>query len=233
MATDGDEPLDNVVWRALTSHQAPIAQGDGRARRYPPELSVFAAIESADERAWADLATIVGPGGVAVLFRPELPSPPRGWRELQRGRGNQFVAHELAPAGHVGPELTPLGPGDAEAMLALATLTKPGPFVLRTSELGRFVGVVEQGRLVAMAGERFHLTGYTEISAVCTHPDARGRGLAAYLTHHVANLIVARGETPMLHVAEGNDDARRVYERLGFTLRTPVEFAALKLEEVR
>ncbi len=105
-------------------------------------------------------------------------------------------------------------------MLALAAATEPGPFATRTHELGRFIGVRVDGNLVAMAGERFVLPGMTEVSAVCTDPAYRGRGWAAALTAEVARGIIARGETPFLHVVESNTTARAVYERIGFADRT-------------
>jgi ribosomal protein S18 acetylase RimI-like enzyme len=223
-----EDVLDNVVWHSLRSRHGALAEGTGRARRYPPEVSVFGAVDTLDDGGWAALTDLVGPGGSTVLFRREIGEPPAGWRVRLRGGGNQFVAWSLPGLNADGaPAVVDLGPEHAEQMLALATLTRPGPFALRTSELGRFVGVFERGELVAMAGERFQPTGYTEVSAVCTHPDARGRGLAALLTHRVSARIRERGDTPFLHVAEGNDGARRVYERLGFTLRTPVAFAAV------
>jgi len=224
--------LDNAVWHALAGPHGHLAEGVGRARRYPPELSVFGAVDVLDPDGWAALGNLLGPGGSTVLFRPQVGGLPPGWRALAQGRGNQFVAWSLvAPEADGAPEIVDLGPADAERMRALATLTRPGPFALRTSELGHFVGVVEGGELVAMAGERLQPDGFTEISAVCTHPSARGRGLAAILTHHVATQIQARGAVPFLHVAEANDGARRVYERLGFTFRTSVEFVAVTPEE--
>jgi ribosomal protein S18 acetylase RimI-like enzyme len=227
-----EDVLDNAVWHALRTRHEPLAEGTGRARRYVPALSVFGGVDTLDTDGWAALAELVGPGGTTVLFRPALPAVPAGWRERARGTGNQFVAWSLADLdGDDAPPIVELGPADAEAMLALATLTRPGPFALRTPELGHFVGVFDDGELVAMAGERLQPEGYTEVSAVCTHPASRGRGLAALLTDHVATQIRARGDTPFLHVAEGNDGARRVYERLGFTLRTPVEFVAVTYEE--
>jgi ribosomal protein S18 acetylase RimI-like enzyme len=220
--------LDNAVWHALSTCHAPIAEVVGAARRYPPDVSVFGAIDGFNTDSWASLRQLVEPGGSTVLFRREIGEVPPGWRVLLEGTGNQFVAPALAPVeGSDPPPIVALGPEHAEQMVALAALTRPGPFGARTYELGQFAGVIEDGRLIAMAGERFHLAGYTEISAVCTDPDARGRRLAAHLTHHVAARIQERGETPFLHVAEGNDGARRVYERLGFTLRTAVRFAAI------
>jgi GNAT superfamily N-acetyltransferase len=232
VAPDPDDVLDNAVWHALSTRHEALAEGRGRARRYPAELSVFGAVDTLDDGGWAALADLVGPGGGTVLFRREVPALPPGWRAALRGVGNQFVAWSLPDIDGAGaPPIVDLGPDDAERMLALATLTRPGPYALRTSELGHFVGVYEDGELVAMAGERLQLLGYTEVSAVCTHPDARGRGLAALLTHRVGTNIRARGDIPFLHVAEGNDGARRVYERLGFSLRTPVQFVAVVHEE--
>ena len=232
MSSDPDRVLDNAVWHALSSGHAALAEGTGRARRYPADVSIFGATDGLGDDDWAALADLVGPGGTTVLFRREIGPVPAGWRIDLHGQGNQFVASSLAdldPA--AAPPIVSLGPDDAERMLALARLTRPGPFALRTHELGHFYGCYDDGELVAMAGERFQLDGYTEVSAVCTHPAARGRGLAAYLTHHVATQIQSRGAVPFLHVAADNHAARRVYERLGFTLRTPVEFVAVTLEE--
>src|SRR5215831_9216945 len=108
-------------------------------------------------------------------------------------------------------------------MLALTALTKPGPFQRRTVELGRYVGVEMDGKLVAMAGERLGVPGGTEISAVCTHPDYRGRGLAALVCRRVAAAIRERDETAFLHVAADNHGTRELYERLGFQTRTMIE----------
>ena len=123
-----------------------------------------------------------------------------------------------------------LGEGDAAEMLALATLTQPGPFRARTHELSQFWGVRgDDGRLLAMAGERLKLDGMSEVSGVCTHPDARGRGLARMLSAHVASEIVRRGEAPFLHAYAGNAAAIRLYEALGFELRREVEAVVVGL----
>ncbi|MDF2368478.1 GNAT family N-acetyltransferase, partial [Sneathiella sp.] len=117
---------------------------------------------------------------------------------------------------------------DAEDMFALATLTKPGPYLKDTRLLGTFFGVKEDGKLIAMAGERFKHPGYSEISGVCTHPDHLGRGLAHALCVHVAEQILARGETPYLQVFATNTRAIRVYEDLGFATRTKVNAVMLE-----
>ena len=138
----------------------------------------------------------------------------------------QLVLDRLAAVPATAP-IVELGPADASEMVALAKLTEPGPFEARTPELGGFVGVRVDGRLVAMAGERMKPEGFTEVSGVCTHPDHRGHGYAAMLSAVVADRIVARGETPFLHAFASNRAAVALYERLGFVLRAPVEVLAL------
>jgi ribosomal protein S18 acetylase RimI-like enzyme len=225
-----DHPLDNAVWWALSSEHASLAEVHGRARRYPTDMCVFAGIDVLDDAGWADLAALVGPSTGLALFRSAIPEPPVGWTVHHRGHGDQMTvtAAALAPSvTTVGePMLRRLTIDDVGEALALVELTRPGPFEERTLEMGRYWGHLDDhDRLLAMAGERLHVTGHTEISAVCTHPDARGRGLAAALTRRVALAILDRGETPFLHVASGNDSARRLYERLGFHRRRTVEFA--------
>jgi predicted GNAT family acetyltransferase len=140
----------------------------------------------------------------------------------------------LQPVNHVpdpltrGETLRPLTTQDVPAMVALAELTEPGPFRERTIELGAFYGIFENGRLLAMAGERTHLPDFVEVSAVCTHPDARGRGYARKLIATVMDEIHQRGKTPFLHSFADNDSAIRVYESLGFTERRTFELAVLK-----
>jgi ribosomal protein S18 acetylase RimI-like enzyme len=216
--------LDNAVWHALTTRQQGFAEVTAAARRYHPDVSVFAAMEEPDDDAWRDLAKLVGAGGFAVLFRAELPRPPEGWTSAGGGVGHQMVLGELASVD--APDARRLGPDDVGEMLALVELTRPGPFCVRTLELGTYYGVFDGSVLVAMAGERLSLPGYMEISAVCTHPDHRGRGLAAGLTALVARGIEARGDQAFLHHAAENEPARRIYESLGFEFRREVGFAA-------
>jgi predicted GNAT family acetyltransferase len=189
-------------------------------------VSAFSAVDQLDDEAWNDLAALAGPGGAVLLARADAFEPPPGWRTRMSVRGHQMVAPHVATADGEAP-VRPLTTADVPAMLALIDLARPGPFEARTVELGRYVGVFDGDELLAMAGERMRFPGWTEISAVATHPAARRRGLGALLTHRVALGIVERGDTPFLHVADGNDDAIRVYERLGFTTRRLMSFQVL------
>jgi ribosomal protein S18 acetylase RimI-like enzyme len=170
----------------------------------------------------------VGEGGHTALFRRDI-RPPEGWATEMRLRVVQMVAGpelDATKLGEVEPE--PLGPDDVDEMLALVAATEPGPFERRTIELGPYLGVRAGGRLVAMAGERFRCAGYTEVSAVCTDPEYRGRGLASLLTRAVVAGIRARGEEAFLHTLDRNVTAIRVYESLGFTTRTTCEVAVVR-----
>jgi len=129
---------------------------------------------------------------------------------------------EVDPAPMAEFDFIDLTDDDAPQMLALAQLTKPGPFFSRTHQLGDFVGVKIDGRLAAMAGERMKPEGFTEVSGVCVHPDFRGRGYAAALTQVVSARIRARGETAFLHAYAHNTPAITLYERLGYVLRRNV-----------
>lgn len=228
--TTAEDRLDNPVWWALSTVQAAFAEGVGAARRYRPEVSVFAALERLDGDAWATLAGLAPPATVFVLARAEAVVPPPGWTVEMSGVGHQMRADRLeAPPRPDRPvAVRDLTADDLAAVLELIELARPGPFTAGTIQLGSYVGVVEDGRLLAMAGERLHLPGFTEVSAVATHPEARRRGLAATVTHHVARAIRQRGETPILHVADGNVGAQRVYERLGFRERRTMSFMAVR-----
>jgi uncharacterized NAD(P)/FAD-binding protein YdhS/GNAT superfamily N-acetyltransferase len=221
-----NDPLDNPAWHALTSHHADFSDGHGRARRYREGVSVFSAVDRFDEESWNDLATLHGPGRGLVVFGPHVPDPPGGWTSLRRMLAHQMVAGELAPAALA--DIRPLTDADVPQMIALVELAQPGPFLPRTIDLGSYFGVFVGDQLVAMAGERVRLRGHTEVSAVATHPDHRGRGLGGALTRHVAAGIAARGEVAFLHVVETNENARRVYERLGFTTRTMIDFVIFR-----
>lgn len=213
-------PLDRPVWTALTGRQAEFAAGDARAARYRPEINILAAAADDSPQALAALAALVPPGGkIATVEAAETPVPP-GLTVAKQAMLAQMVAER--PASPEPLDYLDLSDADAPEMLALATLTEPGPFVEATHRLGAFIGVRVDGELVAMAGERMRAPGLTEVSAVCTHPDWRGRGYAGKLMRVVMARIIARGETPFLHSYATNAGAIALYEKLGFRLRREV-----------
>jgi len=225
-APDREALLDNVVWHALRGPLAHCADASStpRAVRFDPEINLFTAVERTDEAGWAALGEMVGRGGFVALFRDVVPAPPAGWQEHYRAPCHQMVARDLVERPRI--DWVELGPDDAPEMLALAQLTEPGPFFIRTREQGRYIGVRRGGRLVAMAGERFRVPGFTEVSAVCTHPETRGEGLGGALTLEIAWGIRARGDEAFLHLLATNETAHRLYLNLGFVDRRQTSVVA-------
>ena len=219
--------LDRPIWQALTTRHAALAEGDGPARRYDPAIAPFAATADDSEESRAALARLARPGDSQLVLMADRAAPPPGFEVVMAAPVVRMVATE-APGALFGPPIEPLGWDDAAAMLDLALLTKPGPFSLQALRLGDFWGVKEDGRLIAMAGERMKLTGYTELSGVATHPEHRGRGLARMLSIHVGRTILARGDRPFLHAYASNAAAIALYESIGFRLRTTEHVAMLR-----
>lgn len=215
-------PLDNPVWSALSGRQALLAIGVGGARRYHPAYGVFASVADRSEASLKGLGALIAAHGDVAFLEAEPPTEAPGVAVASQDVGVQMVATTLTAGSAADVEIAPLSERDGPEMLALATLTQPGPFFARTHLMGDFFGVRLGGRLVAMAGERMKPEGATEVSGVCTHPDHRGRGYAAALTRMLAGRIVDRGETPFLHAYANNRGAIALYESLGFSVRREV-----------
>jgi ribosomal protein S18 acetylase RimI-like enzyme len=217
--------LDRPIWHALNTSHAHFAEGDGRARRYPPSIIPFAQAESDEPESLAALLGLAGPGEELFIAQATPVVLPHGLTAILEAPGVQMIADSVLPKID-DPRIEKLGDTDAAEMLALALLTKPGPFTLRAQALGDFWGVKENGRLIAMAGVRFRHPGLQEISGVCTHPDVRGRGLGRLMMEYMCGRIFARGEQPYLHTFASNTGAVALYEKLGFRLRIPMNVTA-------
>jgi len=209
--------LDNPVYAALCGPHARFAQVRGRVRRYQHDVAPFLGMPSPPlAQDWLDAAELIAPGSyVAVrLLGAELPT---GWRKVDEFDLAQMIGERVTAVDC--EEAVALGAADVSEMLELVAETEPGPFLARTVELGAYLGIRCDGVLVAMAGERFHLDGWTEISAVCTKPDYRGRGLASQLIGALAVGMQRRSQRVFLHVLKTNTGAIGLYEELGFRVR--------------
>jgi predicted GNAT family acetyltransferase len=224
-------PLDNVVWKALTTRQSEFAESFDQARRFMPEVASIAAFLEPTARGYESLAGLVSTGGTIALALESPYQARPGW-SLIAGVPMPQMVHEAVSAPRSGSrsdlEIIELGAADAPEMLELTALTKPGPFSKRTHELGTYLGIRHEGKLIAMAGERLRVPGYTEVSAVCTHPEHSGRGYARILMTEVMQRILSREETPFLHVREDNVRAIELYERLGYRRRVLSHLAVLR-----
>ena len=239
------QPLDRPVWSTLMTYHAPLSTGNELARRFLPDVNLFMSARDDSTEAVAALTSLVEPGQLAYILQvPPIVVPP-GFERVKEAKGVQMVVTALDSAearragvgsaartpgrlGSLDAEIVTLTERDAPEMLALATLTEPGPFLARTQVMGHFRGVRIEGRLAAMAGERMRFPGYTEVSAVCTHPDFRGLGLARRLSAAVVEGIQARGERAFLHAWKTNHAAISLYERLGFEIRAEVNATVLR-----
>nr|WP_179042881.1 GNAT family N-acetyltransferase [Sphingobium lactosutens] len=210
-------PLDHPVWHALQSGWSALAQGGDQAMRLDPRYGPFAA--TAEGNGAALHALVPQDGELWLVGRDAEIAPSPALHVARTALLAQMVAPRPAPASGPAPDWHPLGEEDAVAMQELALLTRPGPFRQLTHRLGRFIGVREGGQLVAMAGERMRMPGYTEVSGVCTHPDWRGRGLAGTLMRIVMQAMLERGETPFLHAYAAHDKTIALYRTLGFEVR--------------
>lgn len=225
--------LDNPIWNALTTDHSALALGVGLARRYPPEIGPLSGVSEETDEAFAALRGLTASDGGAAMFLQVPVEGLEGWSVsiFHSDTLNQMVweGGELATSGPLQGEVMQreLSAVDVPAMVQLARLTEPGPFDVRTHELGRFFGIFASEKLLAMAGQRLHVPGFAEVSAVCTHPDARGRGYARRLMLEVMAAMVKRGETPFLHVLPENP-AICMYEGLGFRRRRSFHLRVLK-----
>lgn len=217
---------ERPVLAALGGPLAGFGRSRGRAALFDDDVTPFAGIGADPGPAdWADLAALLGPRGTAVLTGPREPLP-GGWEAILPMDGVQMDGGELET--RPDPDAVVLGDADRDAMRGLVERTRPGPWKARTGELGLYLGLRHGDALVSMAGERMRGPGWTEISAVCTDPSARGRGYAERLVRAVAHGIVARGDRPMLHASAANEHALRQYRRWGFTFSRSMCFDLIR-----
>jgi predicted GNAT family acetyltransferase len=221
--------LDRPIWSALSTRHAHLAEGRGGALRYSPSVSLFAATADETPESLASLAALTVPGDSQYLVQADEIVLPDGFSEVVRARAVQMLAER--PIEIIDdPRIERLGEADAQEMLDLALLTKPGPFTLKSQALGSFWGIKEGGRLLAMAGERLRQPSMTELSGVAVQPDQQGKGFGRLLSVYVAGQIAGRGEQAYLHAYATNTKAIALYESIGFRLRTELNVVATKRE---
>jgi ribosomal protein S18 acetylase RimI-like enzyme len=224
-------PLDNVIWQALTTRQANFAESFLDARRFLRDVTSLGAFQYPTDQGYESLAGLLGVGGTVALFLEKPYEPRPGWNLVADAPLLQMVCDDgafVSSERDSASALVELTSADSPEMVDLAALTKPGPFGTRTHELGTYLGIRHEGKLVAMSGERLKVPGYTEVSAVCTHPEHTGRGYAGTLMREVMRRIRQRGEVPFLHVRQDNVRAIALYKRLGIAERAVLYLAVIK-----
>jgi GNAT superfamily N-acetyltransferase len=220
--------LDNPIWHALHGRHRGLAGSLESVRWYPPAIAPFVAVSAAD--VVPDLATAAARGlGAPAYFLGVLPeSLPGGWRYVARSQVLQLMP-PAAPSNDDGSrECVTLTGADLDGMQGLAQVAFPDFFRARTNELGEYLGIFDGGKLIAMASERMALTQFQEISGVRTHPDHVGRGHVRRLTQALLERHRRRGVNSFLHVNENNTAGRRLYESMGFTVRSALPMGKIE-----
>jgi ribosomal protein S18 acetylase RimI-like enzyme len=222
--------LQNPVYHALLSGDKHLSFGTENVRYFDAEVSPYAGFPEDYLNGFADLYELL-PAGRRILYAKPIPiDQPKGWQIQHEIEGLQFVYEGSKLIEGDFSHIVPLTKEHVDEMIELVRLTKPGPFDKRTIEFGFYFGIFNNDQLVAMTGQRLHVGNYTELSAVCTHPDHLGKGYASALMQHQLQLIIEHGQQPFLHVRNDNERAIAVYERLGFVVSRPMYFYFMKRE---
>jgi ribosomal protein S18 acetylase RimI-like enzyme len=221
--------LHNPVYNALLNGDKHLSFGTEQVKYFDEQVSPFAGFHQDYKNGFADLYEQLPTGRKILYAIPAFISQPKGWQIQHEIKGLQFV-YEGNEIKSEFPNVKPLTEMHVEEMMQLVKLTKPGPFGLRTIDFGSYYGIFENDKLVAMTGQRLHIENYTEISAVCSHPNHSGKGYATILLQHQLQIILQKAEQPFLHVREDNERAIDLYQRLGFTVSRPMNFYFMKKE---
>ncbi len=220
--------LQNPVFNALLTGDKQLSHGTERVKYFDAEVSPYAGFAEEYEHGFEELYELL-PAGRRILYAKQtVIQPPQGWQLQHEIEGLQFVYAGSKTTEADFSNIVPLTTAHVDAMMELVKLTKPGPFNQRTIEFGSYFGIFENQQLVAVTGQRLHVENYTEISAVCTHPQHTGKGYAAALMQHQMQIILNEGQQPFLHVRANNERAVNLYQRLGFTVSRPMYFYFMK-----
>lgn len=220
--------LDNPAWNALISGNSKMATGNDHIKIFEEEVGAFTGFENINEDSLHELFEMVTPNRIVVIPTINKLSIPTEWEYLHTTNAFQMVFEGEKPARDFNKNITPLTKENVPEMIELTQLTEPGPFLERTIEFGNYKGIFIDGKLVSMAGWRMQPFEYVEISAVCTHPGFTGKGLGTALMKDQIISILDRGKTPFLHVRHDNENAINIYKRLGFTVRSHMNFYVLQ-----
>ncbi|MDA9555072.1 GNAT family N-acetyltransferase [Pelobium sp.] len=216
--------LDNPIYNALKTRHVTLAEGESNTKYYQRDMASFAGMENYSSSDLLKLYELLPDNGVFIVFYPEQLAIPSPWKIVREIDMFQFVyEQEDVPPSQMDVVLTDLNHNHVEEMTALVELTKPGPFISKTIDFGNYTGVFNNERLAAMAGHRFHPEGYIEVSAVCTHPDFLGKGYAYAIIREQIKRIKEKSQIPFLHVRQDNEGAIKLYQKIGFNIRTKMQ----------
>jgi predicted GNAT family acetyltransferase len=226
--------LDSIIWQALSTNQSHMSVGDDFAKRFHPEISLLAAIREPTVECLTHLRSLLSEeDNVRLLTIEKIPDQLGFFDSISHYQVYQMIrpfSNETTCIGDVedvGVDIQPLTEEDTTEMMALTNVTQPGPFSIRTREMGTFLGIKINGTLAAMAGERLHASSWREVSGVCTDPSHRGKGYAKILIKKILDLHSSRKQNSFLHVLVDNSAGVKLYESLGFEKRAILNYYIL------
>lgn len=211
--------LDNPVWNALTSGNSNLANGNNDIKYFSPSVSPFVGFPELNLINWALLDSELTTQRPVAIFADTNVKISHSWQLMKRIDVLQMVYNRSIDFPPFDSKITALKEEDVAQMLELTAMTHPGPFYQHTNRFGFYRGIFDNHRLVAMAGQRMHVAGYTEISAVCTHPDYQGRGYAGELIADQIARMTHAGNIPFLHVVADHKETIHLYQKSGFEER--------------
>ncbi len=212
-------PLDNPIWNAVNTGSQTLSFGTDRVRLIDRDMGFFAGMPKYESENLDDLYDFLESGQRVILFPPGQLALDEKWAVHNDHELLQMVCERDFSQIEPNPQIHPLHESHIPEMLALTQLTKPGPFLSKTIEFGDYFGCFSNGKLVSMAGSRLSPSPYTEVSAVCTHPDFAGQGISRKVMPFVLQRIQQRGSIPFLHLYPENFPAYKLYSNLGFVSR--------------
>jgi len=214
-----------MIWNAITTGNNDIAVIKGDIGCYLPDIAPFAAMKDFNDVNLKKLYEFIPANRrVAISSLNKMDHDEGRWKLLQSMDVTQMVYdHSMNTFITKNSSLVvPLSEEHIPQMIELTALTRPGPFLQQTIRFKNYFGIFIEGRLAAMTGQRMHPMPYMEVSAVCTHPDFRGRGYAKALMLHVMKIILDNSFTPFLHVLSNNSNAIELYKTIGFRTRKEI-----------
>lgn len=221
--------LNNPVWSALTSGNKNLSIGNDMARLFQPGISPFAGVAENNLEHFQNLAKTLDPQSTVAIFTTDKDLDAAPLKIVNRIDGYQMMYEGVTPTEGTIVKIEQLEHKHVPDMLELTQLSPPGPFMERTISFGGYKGIFAGGRLIAMAGHRFHSGPYVEISAVCTHPDHTGKGYAQALINEHIRQLRSLNKIPYLHVRGDNSRAISIYKNMGFVVRTEMIIYILKM----
>lgn len=221
-------PLDNPIWTSLNSGGASLAFRRGDVLFIDRKMGFFAGLIRYDAEQLNQLHEVMDSEMRVILFTPGFLELDPKWKVRNDNALLQMIFDKPSIQLTLDSSIRPLGAADVPEMLALTHLAKPGPFLENTIDFGGYFGYFVEGRLVSMAGTRLAAGPYTEVSAVCTHPEFVGRGLSQLVLPHVLNYIQQGGQIPYLQLYPDNLPAYRLYQKIGFVERANLRVYSLE-----